>query len=187
MTSTAMRQLLIIFTLIFASTPDIYSQSAYSEKLRISKEWKLQAREGKRALKILAVGNSWTKNSTYYLGNIMNSLGLEVEISRLCANSAPLELYSSNLTNNKQIFDFSKWSSANKNFSSSVKKSFKDAVLSDKFDILVLQQVSYNAGIYSTFQPYLDNIMEWVRENAEIIRINSMSICINNKFSFIKS
>lgn len=42
-----------------------------------SREWKKQAREGKRALKILAVGNSWTQNSTNYLGKIMDNLGLD--------------------------------------------------------------------------------------------------------------
>jgi hypothetical protein len=51
-------------------------------------------------------------------------------------------------------------------FNTAFKVSLKEALLNKKWDVVTIQQVSNESFNYSTYQPYLNELMEYVRKYA---------------------
>ena len=123
-----------------------------------------------KPLKILGIGNSWTLNATTYLGEILNGLGINVEIGVSYAGGATLQSYWNNIKNNIPAYEFHRfvngaWSRPED------KLIYKDIVSADNWDIITHQQQSGNGGIYSSFQPYLNDIIEYEKKYMSLYPI----------------
>ena len=116
-----------------------------------------------KPLKILGIGNSWTLNATTYLGEMLNGLGVNVEIGVSFAGGATLQSYWNNIKNNIPAYEFHRF--VNGAWSSPKDKiTYKDIVSADNWDIITHQQQSGNGGVYSSFQPYLNDIIEYEKK-----------------------
>ena len=123
-----------------------------------------------KPLKILGIGNSWTLNATTYLGEILNGLGINVEIGVSYAGGATLQSYWNNIKNNIPAYEFHRfvngaWSRPED------KLIYKDIVSADNWDIITHQQQSGNGGVYSSFQPYLNDIIEYEKKYMSLYPI----------------
>lgn len=147
--------------------------TALEESINASKEgagiaYRLSSKLRQRPIKILAVGNSWTKNATMYLPDILTSLGIKVEVSTSYASSATLASYWSNIQLGSAIYQFRKWTEST-GWVTQESVSYKDIFASDEWDIITHQQQSGNGGNYPSFQPYLHDIITWEKNLAKIM------------------
>ena len=136
-----------------------------------SRSFRENARLGLRPVVILGIGNSWTENATTYLGKILHNLGISSIIYRSMYGGAPLKKYADNIDSNaaefqvfKSVDDGSWVTIADENH----KMCLRDILALETWDIVTFQQKSVYAGDYSTFQPYLNKLLNFERESDEI-------------------
>lgn len=146
------------FTHIFADTSD-------GKKLPVCKITVTEQRtEHEKAIKILTIGNSFSNDSTYYLYDIAKSAGINLVVANLHFSGATFENHWKNASSNLKAYTYYKWSPSGAEAESGI--TMADAVLDEKWDYITFQQASKNSGIYSTFQPYLNNLESYVRKLA---------------------
>ncbi len=109
-------------------------------------------------LKILAIGNSFTSNATAFMPWLINQLnGDSICIARLIQTACTLQMHwNSHLKDSPDYYFF--YSDNGKWVNSDVKNIDTVLELLD-WDAIVIQQASHLSGIYSTYQPYLDNLV----------------------------
>lgn len=127
----------------------------------------LSARQGKmigdelHKLKILSIGNSFSRDSLSYVPMILSRLGISVEIGILYHSSCSLQMHWENRNaSNYYTFDYynpstGKWVQENS-------KGLSYGLSKSAWDVVVLQQNSGNSMDYSTYQPYLNNLINLV-------------------------
>lgn len=153
--------------------------SGYKKDTQNAKEgsgiaYREMSRCGLRPIKILGVGNSWTGNATLYLGNILNDLGLSADISTSYAGSATLEMYNNNISNPIPIFTHRRWNKNTGSWDESDVLPYENIFMSEDWDIVTHQQQSARAGKYDTFQPYLNNIIDWEKKVSRVSPLIAM-------------
>ncbi len=109
---------------------------------------------------LLAVGNSWSLNATNYVGNILQDLGIDIKIGVCYAGGATLKSYWQNIQSGKEAYEFHIWEDGEWSRPTTL-HSYKDILLSDEWDIITHQQQSGASGVYSSYQPYLHDMIEW--------------------------
>lgn len=127
----------------------------------------LSAKQGKKlgdelhALKILSIGNSFSRDSLSYVPIIMAQMGLKVEIGILYHPACSLqEHWEHRTTANYYTFDYFKQSEGK--WKKESNKSLSYGLGFDDWDIVLFQQNSGNAYDYSTVQPYLNDLIDLV-------------------------
>lgn len=130
----------------------------------------LWVRHHDSSLKILAIGNSFTSNATAFMPWLINQLnGDSICIARLIQTACTLEMHwKSHIKDSPDYYFF--YSDKGKWIDSDVKNIDTALELLD-WDVIVIQQASHLSGIYSTFQPYLDNLVSlfcYTNPNAKL-------------------
>lgn len=117
-------------------------------------------------LRILGVGNSFTDDGMMYLPNLLAAAGIHnVVLGRLYIGGCTLERHCKEYESGTRPYVYYKstknrWETVNKT------ASLLDGLLDEKWDVIVVQQASGYSGIYSSYQPWLDNLMEVLRFNC---------------------
>lgn len=113
-------------------------------------------------IKLLMIGNSFSWNAFTYMKQIIQSTGRDVVCANLFYSGCSLEQHNDFILNNKKVYSYeSTWQSNKENYSIS------DALADYDWDYISLQQVSGRAGRYEdTYQPYLNNVVGYLRNNA---------------------
>lgn len=111
-------------------------------------------------MKVLAVGNSASRDATRYLHQIAKADGFELTVVNLCANDLG-SLYS----HYKNVLTHDKAYSLEFNGEETgFNVSFKDGLLANNWDFVTLQQQSSESVNYDTYQPYLDELVRYIRK-----------------------
>jgi hypothetical protein len=114
------------------------------------------------SLKILGIGNSFTDDGMQYLPDLLKSAGIgNVTLGKLVLGGCSLERHHRLYHSGEAAYNYQK-SFPGKNSWEDVKKqcTFTEAVADENWDVIVIQQVSSNAGIYATYQPYLKELID---------------------------
>lgn len=134
----------------------------------------LSAKQGKRlgdelyTLKILSIGNSFSRDSLSYVPIIMAQMGLKVEIGILYHSSCSLQMHWENRTTaNYYTFDYFKQSEGK--WKQESNKSLSYGLGFDDWDVVLFQQNSGNAYDYSTVQPYLNDLIGLVAASLPMV------------------
>lgn len=125
----------------------------------------------KAKIRILAIGNSFTENATLYLPNILENLypNNEVLFCKLTKGGTALKDHYSNILSNKNEYNYS---FANDGVWNPLgRKSLKSILNSEDWDFVIIQQLSGYSGDFTTYQPYLNNIINTIREYNESVHI----------------
>jgi hypothetical protein len=114
-----------------------------------------------KAIKILSIGNSFSEDSTYWLYDIAKSAGVDVIVGNVYFSGCSLKTHWTNALNNNATYTYYKWTSPT--VVKLEKQTMKSCILDEKWDFITFQQASPESGLYTTFQPYLNNLTAYVK------------------------
>ena len=110
-------------------------------------------------MNILAIGNSFSEDATRYLKKIAEADNIDVTVVGLYIGGCPLSLHYQNIKEDNRAYGFQF-----NGEDTGIFVSIKEAVLSRKWDYITVQQVSHESVNYATYQPYLNDVVAFVRE-----------------------
>lgn len=108
-------------------------------------------------IKIIAIGNSFSQDATYYLHQIAKSDGIDIKTVNLYIGKCNLERHWNNIQEESKEYLYELNGESKGEY-----VTIKDALSEDKWDYVVLQQASHDSGFWETYNPYLENIAEYV-------------------------
>ncbi len=114
-----------------------------------------------KTIRILCIGNSFSQDTVYYLYDIAKSAGINMVIGNLYNSGCSLERHNTYALNNEKAYIYYKWTSSG--MTEKENYTLNNAVLDEKWDYITFQQSSEYSGIYSTYQPYLNTLIAYVR------------------------
>ena len=109
-------------------------------------------------MNILSIGNSFSQDAQRYLHRIAKADGYTLKTFNLFIGGCPLSLHHRNMISGESAYMLEM-----NGESTGFKVSLKDALLSRAWDVVTLQQVSSQSPYYETYQPYLNEIADYVR------------------------
>lgn len=110
-------------------------------------------------MNILSIGNSFSKDAQRYLHQIARADGADIHSFNLYIGACSLSRHYRNMLSKERAYMLE----MNGN-STGFSVSLEDALLNRDWDIITVQQVSSKAPDYDTYQPYLDKLVEYVRQ-----------------------
>lgn len=111
-------------------------------------------------MKILSIGNSFSVDAHAYLHTLAKERNIDLELVNLAIGGCSLERHWENIVNNNE--NYGQWINGEHKGEKDV--TVESVIKSQAFDVVTLQQVSHFSGQYETYQPYLNNIIEYVRK-----------------------
>lgn len=112
-------------------------------------------------LKILAIGNSFSQDSTTYLHSMAESDGMEIKVVNLYIGGCSLKQHWDNICEEKADYDYQL------NGESTGKLvGIKEVLTEDDWDIVTMQQCSGYSGILQSYYPYIINLSNYIKANA---------------------
>jgi len=118
-------------------------------------------------MKVLAIGNSFSQDAFFYLHKIAEGAGVDLTCLGLYIGGCSLARHAENIQTGADAYlyqkngDESDWRSI----------SVADALDEDEWDVVSVQQVSHDSGLYETYLPYLDEVVAFVRERCPKAKI----------------
>ena len=114
-------------------------------------------------MKILSIGNSFSQDSTALLQLLTD----KITARNLYIGGCSLDMHAANIENDAAKYELQENGEKMQNALVGV----KEALISDKWDYITVQQVSGRSGVYDSFYPYLDELLDYVRKysDAEIV------------------
>ena len=109
-------------------------------------------------MKILSIGNSFSHDAHKWLHQIAESVGVNIYAANLFIGGCSLETHWNNFISGKDEYDYE----INGSFQEKI--SLPNALKTEKWDIITLQQASGLSGIFSTFEPYLTNLINEIKK-----------------------
>lgn len=119
---------------------------------------------GSRQLKVLSIGNSFTEDAMYYVGPIMESAGIDSEtysIYYVSHSAASLAHWWQVASQDQHVVLHCQ---AGKRMP--VKEGTLAELFAQDWDVVVLQQYSMDAINYATFNPWLRNLIDFIRDHC---------------------
>lgn len=118
-------------------------------------------------MKILSIGNSFSQDAQRYLHALAECEGVEMKTQNLYIGGCSLSTHYQNLKENKNDYDLEI-----NGEKTGLKTSIAEALNSDSWDYVTLQQVSSKSGNFESYTPYLETLSDYVRKqcpNAKIL------------------
>lgn len=117
-----------------------------------------------RTIRILAIGNSFSQDTVFYLHSIAKSANMNIVVGNLYNSGCSLERHCTYAANNNKAYTYYKWSTGD--METYEDNTMKNVLLDEKWDYITLQQSSAESGIYSTYQPYLNDLITYIKNIA---------------------
>ena len=115
-------------------------------------------------LRVLAIGNSFSQDVVeQHLHELAEAQGVNLIIGHLYIGGCHLQKHLDNLRGGKKAYGYRKIGSDGKKVNTP-KTSIQQALLDEKWDYIMLQQVSGLSGVYASFGKYLPEYMERLRD-----------------------
>lgn len=118
-------------------------------------------------MKILSIGNSFSQDAQRYLHRLAKHDGVEIKTVNLYIGGCSLQHHYDNLIGDKAEYGFEF-----NGEKTGINVSISQALMSDDWDFITLQQASHFSGEYETYFPYIDELAKFVRKKcprAEIL------------------
>ena len=118
--------------------------------------------KGMTMIKILAVGNSFSRDALFYLSEIGAANGQSIKAVNLFIPGCSLEQHWMHIVNDDAAYIYEE-----NGYTTEKKISIRQALESNDWDFIVTQQSSGFSGLVETYFPYLEQIAEYIRANSE--------------------
>lgn len=112
-------------------------------------------------IKILAIGNSFSSDTTAYLHAIAESAGVETKVGNLYIGGCPLVKHWENIESGAEAYAYLENGEPTGRM-----VSINNMLAEDDWDFVTLQQASYHSGMPETFYPYITQVSGFVREKC---------------------
>jgi hypothetical protein len=109
-------------------------------------------------MKILTIGNSFSDDATRYLHQIAKSQGVYLEVVNICIGGCSLERHYRNMLGDKKDYLLC----YNGTFTGFY-TTLEEALLSRKWDVVTIQQVSHESPKKESFYPYINELADYIR------------------------
>lgn len=139
-------------------------------------------------MKILSIGNSFSQDAQRYLHRLAKHEGVEMKTVNLFIPGCPLRTHYLNMLDDMAAYDFQF-----NGESSGLKVSIRQALRSDSWDYVTLQQASGQSARYETYTPYLEAVADYVKKycpHAKLLihqtwayEFNSEKLAKQNKYA----
>ena len=117
-----------------------------------------------KTLKVLAIGNSFSNNTTRYLYDIAKAEGVEnIVLGRLYIGGCSLQKHMNCANNNLMSYTYYKNTTGTWDKMENVNMLY--GIQDEEWDIITMQQSSGNSGLPDSYDPYLDQLIEYVNTN----------------------
>lgn len=113
-------------------------------------------------MNILCIGNSFSQDATRYLYDVS---GQSIFVRNLYIGGCSLERHYNNIVGNIADYDYQR------NGNGMRKMTIAEALKRKKWDYITVQQVSQDSGIIDTYEPFLSEIVKYIRENCPSAKI----------------
>ena len=110
-------------------------------------------------IRILSIGNSFSQDVTRYLYGIARADGVPMKVVNLYIGGCALSRHYRYMMSEGKEYSYEI-----DGIKSGLWVSMKEAILSDEWDFVTIQQQSLQSADYETFVPYLDGIVSYVRK-----------------------
>lgn len=122
--------------------------------------------EESKVIKILAIGNSFSQDAVeQYLHQLAEAEGYQTIIGNMYIGGCTLETHYKNMQNNNASYAYRKiGTNGIKVETNSVK--LETALQDEEWDYVSLQQASGSSGIYSTYTPYIQALIDYIKTLA---------------------
>jgi hypothetical protein len=124
----------------------------------------ISMREGEiivEQVKILAIGNSFSEDATYYLHKIAKADGINTKVVNLYIGGCSLETHWQNVEQDAKAYLYERDGEATGQY-----VSIKEALLEEDWDFVICQQASHYSGIQETYYPFITNLFAYIRKYA---------------------
>ena len=112
-------------------------------------------------MKILSIGNSFSQDAQRYLHRISVAAETPVKCVNLYIGGCSLRTHYFNMLENEKKYQF-EFNGEN----TGIFVTIKEALMSDSWDYVTLQQVSLDSARWGSYQPYLSELAAYVRKYA---------------------
>ena len=113
-------------------------------------------------MNVLCIGNSFSQDATRYLHQISND---EIFVRNLYIGGCSLETHWNNIVGERADYEWQK------NGRMLKMMSINDALTKKRWDVITVQQVSHFSGMAETYEPFLTNIIEFIKEKCPKAKI----------------
>ena len=117
-------------------------------------------------IRILAIGNSFSQDAVeQYLWNLFDAAGTEVIIGNLYIGGCTLATHIAKANADSPDYAYRKVVDGSKTEKSGY--TMAQGLSDEKWDYISFQQASGSSGVYSTYKPYLSQLMEYVSSHTQ--------------------
>lgn len=118
----------------------------------------------KASISILSIGNSWSCDSFNYVPALLNELiqDCDVNFGILHYGGCTLERHLQFANDGSSLYTFYNWNNKLSKWEENANVNFAYPFSNKSWDVVVLQQQSGDARYYSTYQPYLNGLIDKV-------------------------
>lgn len=114
--------------------------------------------KGENIMNVLSIGNSFSQDAQRYLHQIAKVDGVDIHCFNLYIGGCPLSKHYQNMLSEERAYTL-EMNGSSTDFSVSL----KEALLNRDWDVVTIQQVSSQSPNYDTYQPYLDELADYIR------------------------
>ncbi len=112
--------------------------------------------------KILAIGNSFSEDATTYLYSMAKADSIDIKVVNLYIGGCSLETHYQNIQNDSKNYRYDLNGEVTDKY-----VSIKEALLQDNWDIVTIQQASHYSGVESSYYPYADKLVEYIKKYSK--------------------
>ena len=124
-----------------------------------------------KSLKVLAIGNSFSVDAMTHLYRVAKEEGVEeVVLGNFFVGACTLKMHAGYMESGEAAYRYDKCTDGN--WSENPNTTLLTGLLDEQWDVITMQQASHDSGIVTTYQPYLNDLISYVKEqcpNAKIM------------------
>ena len=117
-------------------------------------------------MKILSIGNSFSQDAQRYLHRLAKNEGVDMKTVNLYIGGCPLRSHYLNILDDTVAYEYQFNGEP-----TGLKVSIRQALRSDKWDYVTLQQASHESARFETYEPYLETVAAYVKKYCPTAKI----------------
>ena len=110
-------------------------------------------------MNVLSIGNSFSQDAQRYLHKIAKADGYSLDTFNIVISGCPLSLHYRNMMSEQRAYILEM-----NGKSTGFRVSLKEALLNRDWDVVTIQQASIKSAYYETYQPYLNEIVAFIKQ-----------------------